>query len=206
MQPRLTRSTNETMVAGVCGGLAEYFSIDPVIVRLIFVLVTLTSGMGLPVYILLWLIMPRQNTLAGQSGQLFSQGGLSAEDEAAQFGMGATQSREVLRSRQQAGQARTQTGGFGVMTDPAPEYRFDPQTGQPLGPGETTGQTINLGDPASDLPVAAPPRKARNWRTLGLILIGIGGLIFLEQIGIDLSLMFPALLIVAGVILLRRKR
>jgi phage shock protein C len=37
-------------------------------------------------------------------------------------------------------------------------------------------------------------------------LIGIGGLIFLEQIGIDMSLVFPALLIVAGVFLLRRKR
>lgn len=57
MQVRLSRSSSERMVAGVCGGLAEYFNIDPVIVRLIFVLVTLTSGLGLLIYLLLWMII-----------------------------------------------------------------------------------------------------------------------------------------------------
>lgn len=55
MQPRLMRSRTEVIVAGVCGGLAEYFAIDPVIVRLTFVLVTLTSGLGLLIYPILWI-------------------------------------------------------------------------------------------------------------------------------------------------------
>ena len=70
MQPRLMRSRTEVIIAGVCGGLAEYFAIDPVIVRLIFVLVTLTSGIGLLVYPILWMVMPRAGATAG-GAQLF---------------------------------------------------------------------------------------------------------------------------------------
>src|SRR5262249_58867454 len=58
MQSRLMRSRTEVIVAGVCGGLAQYFGLDPVIVRLIFVLVTLTTGIGFIAYPVLWLVMP----------------------------------------------------------------------------------------------------------------------------------------------------
>jgi phage shock protein C len=83
-------------------------------------------------------------------------------------------------------------------------------TGQPITPDSpATGQTVNLFTPPAELPAtyqAPAPRRARNWNTLGIILIGIGALVFLEQFGIDMSLIFPGLLIVAGVILMRRKR
>jgi phage shock protein PspC (stress-responsive transcriptional regulator) len=66
-QPRQTqaktlyRSRKERMVAGVCGGLAEYFSIDPTVVRLIFVLLTLFSkGFGIVAYIILILAVPEE--------------------------------------------------------------------------------------------------------------------------------------------------
>lgn len=55
---RLMRSRTERMIAGVCGGLAEYFHMDPTIVRVIFVLAALVNGMGLIVYLVLWLVMP----------------------------------------------------------------------------------------------------------------------------------------------------
>jgi len=216
MQPRLTRSPTESMIAGVCGGLAEYFNIDPVIVRLIFVLVTLTSGLGLPVYIVLWMVMPKANATAGQ--QSFQESVQQFGQEASRFGQefgqeAARLGREVLRQGRSQGQARSGAPGVATQAPPAPaEYRFDPITGQPLNPDSaSTGKTVNLTMPPADLPAtyaapAAQPRRARNWRTLGIILIGIGGLIFLEQIGIDMSLIFPALLIFAGVFLLRRKR
>ncbi|MFQ3634099.1 PspC domain-containing protein, partial [Roseiflexus sp.] len=54
MKSRLVRSRRDAVIAGVCGGLGEYFQIDPVIVRLIFVLVTLTSGIGFLLYPILW--------------------------------------------------------------------------------------------------------------------------------------------------------
>ncbi|GAB4367544.1 MAG: hypothetical protein Kow0042_08270 [Calditrichia bacterium] len=56
---RITRSTKERMLAGVCGGLAEYFRIDPSIVRIAWVLATLASiGLGILVYILLIFVFP----------------------------------------------------------------------------------------------------------------------------------------------------
>lgn len=66
MKSRLVRSRRDAVIAGVCGGLGEYFQIDPVIVRLIFVLVTLTSGIGFLLYPILWIIMPKAPPDAGQ--------------------------------------------------------------------------------------------------------------------------------------------
>lgn len=56
---RLYRSRKDRMIAGVCGGLAEYFNIDPVIVRVIAVLLLLPGGMpGFVPYIILWIVVP----------------------------------------------------------------------------------------------------------------------------------------------------
>ena len=57
-QSRLMRSSADRMVAGVCGGIADYLGLDPVLVRLAFVILTLASGVGLWLYAILWLIMP----------------------------------------------------------------------------------------------------------------------------------------------------
>lgn len=54
----LYRSRSDRMVAGVCGGLGHYLDIDPAIIRLVFVLLTVTAGIGLPIYIMLAIIMP----------------------------------------------------------------------------------------------------------------------------------------------------
>ena len=58
---RLLRSSSDRWVAGVCGGIAEYFGCDPAIVRLAYVLLSVFSAAfpGLLVYIILWLIMPQ---------------------------------------------------------------------------------------------------------------------------------------------------
>lgn len=60
MRRRLYRSRHERMLAGVCGGLAEYFDTDPTIVRLVWVLVTVFTGLtpGVIAYLVLWLIVP----------------------------------------------------------------------------------------------------------------------------------------------------
>lgn len=57
---KLYRSTTDKMLAGVCGGLGKYFSIDPTVVRLIFALLVLFTGGigGIILYIILALIMP----------------------------------------------------------------------------------------------------------------------------------------------------
>lgn len=56
---RLTRSNNG-MIGGVCAGLADYLNIDPTIVRIVWVLMVFFAGFGILLYIILWLIMPKQ--------------------------------------------------------------------------------------------------------------------------------------------------
>ena len=57
---RLYRSNKDKILGGVCGGLAEYFDVDPVIVRLIWVLAALMGGAGILAYIIAWIIIPKR--------------------------------------------------------------------------------------------------------------------------------------------------
>ena len=241
MQPRLTRSRTEVMVAGVCGGLGEYFGVDPTIVRFIFVIVMLTSGLSLPVYLVLWLVMPRasapmvggpphttQNTQnsgaeVNQFGQQVAQLGQQIGQEAAQFGQQISRElREVLvsqpRSQQQSRPAQSSPMPTTQQPPDPSMYNYDPITGQPVRPEmPSTGQTINLGSDPNIIkgqyvrPVVPPPppvaarHQRKNWSTLGLMLVGIGGLILINQVFGSLDFVFPLVLIVAGIVMLRRR-
>jgi phage shock protein C len=55
---RLYRSRSQKMISGVCGGLGEYFDVDPVLIRLLFVVTTFISGIGILAYIVLWIVVP----------------------------------------------------------------------------------------------------------------------------------------------------
>lgn len=55
---RLTLSQDNRMVGGVCGGIGEYFNIDPTIIRIIMVIVALLDGAGVVLYIFAWIIIP----------------------------------------------------------------------------------------------------------------------------------------------------
>ena len=67
MSKRLTRSVNDRIFAGVCGGLAEYFDFDPVLVRIAYAFLTLfTAFSGLIFYIVLWIVMPEKKYLPNQ--------------------------------------------------------------------------------------------------------------------------------------------
>jgi phage shock protein C len=60
MQRKLYRSRSDRTIAGVCGGLAEYFGLDSTVVRLVFVIMFLLGGHGLLVYLILWVLMPEK--------------------------------------------------------------------------------------------------------------------------------------------------
>lgn len=60
---RLFRSEKDRVVAGVSGGLGEYFSIDPVLFRLAFIFTTIAGGPGLIAYIVMWLIIPSESNI-----------------------------------------------------------------------------------------------------------------------------------------------
>ena len=58
---KLYKSTTERKICGVCGGLSEYFNIDPTIMRLAWVVFTLFGGSGILVYIIAAIVMPTDN-------------------------------------------------------------------------------------------------------------------------------------------------
>jgi len=60
MDKRFYLSDTDVKIGGVCGGLAEYFDIDPLLVRLAFVLMIFCASGGLWVYLLLWMLAPRR--------------------------------------------------------------------------------------------------------------------------------------------------
>ena len=171
MHPRLTRTHTDRMIAGVCGGLGQYFGVDPVIVRLIFVVLAVTTLVTPFIYPVLWLVMPDSgsSTLPPSNAP----------------------------------------GGATILLPPG--ARFDPLTGQPL-PPPAMGQTTLLREP-EPAPFPQAPPSNRN-RTLGLLLMGIGGIILFNNVGqalasifgIDVSgIIFPVLLVGLGVYLLRHR-
>lgn len=171
MYPRLTRTHTDRMIAGVCGGLGQYFGVDPVIVRLIFVVIAITTFITPLIYPVLWLVMP--DTGASTSKSIDSQAGVSIPLP--------------------------------------PGARFDPLTGQPLPPQNTT-QTVSFSE--QDATAAPNAPQANRSRTLGLLMMGIGGIILFNNVGdalerifgISLSgIIFPILLVGLGVYLLRRR-
>jgi len=63
MKDKLYRSQTDSMIAGVCGGLADHFGLDSSLVRILFVLFVLVPpGLGILIYLAMWLIVPRAGT------------------------------------------------------------------------------------------------------------------------------------------------
>jgi phage shock protein PspC (stress-responsive transcriptional regulator) len=57
---RLFRNPDDEVVGGVCSGIAAYFGIqDPIWIRILWIFLTLSGGFGIPVYIILWIIVPK---------------------------------------------------------------------------------------------------------------------------------------------------
>ncbi|MBK9052940.1 MAG: PspC domain-containing protein [Chloroflexi bacterium] len=86
---QLLRSDRDKIVAGVCGGIADYIGVDPVFVRLGMVLLVFASGVGLMIYPILWLILPtKANALLSFPDRVMdnlSQVGHTAGDSVERF-------------------------------------------------------------------------------------------------------------------------
>jgi phage shock protein C len=57
---KLYRSKTNRKLAGVCGGLAQYFNIDATVIRVLFVVLAILGGSGLVLYLALWIIVPKE--------------------------------------------------------------------------------------------------------------------------------------------------
>ncbi|MDO4213820.1 MAG: PspC domain-containing protein [Bacteroidales bacterium] len=60
MVKKLYRSRTDRKIFGVCGGIAEYFGVDSVIIRLIFLFLTICAGCGVLAYLISWIVIPEQ--------------------------------------------------------------------------------------------------------------------------------------------------
>jgi phage shock protein C len=62
MEPtrKLYRSKTNRKLAGVCGGLAQYFNVDATLIRVLFVLLAVLGGSGLVLYLAMWIIVPKE--------------------------------------------------------------------------------------------------------------------------------------------------
>ncbi|MCX7121789.1 MAG: PspC domain-containing protein [Gammaproteobacteria bacterium] len=58
MAKQLFRSKTNRKIAGVCGGLGEFFDVDPIFFRAAFLVSILCGGLGLLIYIMMWILMP----------------------------------------------------------------------------------------------------------------------------------------------------
>ena len=75
---RLARSVTDRRLGGVCGGLAEYFNLDPLLVRVAFVVAAL-MGWGVLAYVVLWIVLPKREP--GPTGAVGSAGALRIAEE-----------------------------------------------------------------------------------------------------------------------------
>jgi phage shock protein C len=88
MEKKLYRSQSDRMIAGVCGGLGEYLSTDPVWIRLFFVLLLFATGFGFWVYIIMWIIIPPEGRPATTSGDTVQANVQEMADRARELGQG----------------------------------------------------------------------------------------------------------------------
>jgi phage shock protein C len=102
MEKKLFRSRKDRMIAGVCGGLAEYLNADPVWIRLFFILLLVATGFGFWAYLILWIIVPeegRETTTPGETVQANVQ---EMADRAREFGQSIQRGIQGERSRSES--------------------------------------------------------------------------------------------------------
>lgn len=120
---RLTRSSTDKVLGGVCGGLGQYFGIDPVVVRLIMLALIFAGGMGLLIYPVLWLVTPADGMLQPTLGE------------------GLRDMRQQVQTFGQQASQQVQSAFSSTTSTP----RFDPQTGQPLNATTSENRNRTLG-------------------------------------------------------------
>ena len=76
---RLYRSNTDKVIGGVAGGLGDYLNIDPVIVRVLFVLLAIFGGSGVLIYIILWIVIPAQVYTFGTKSTIVEERGGEVE-------------------------------------------------------------------------------------------------------------------------------
>lgn len=129
MYKKLYRSVTDKMIGGVCGGIAEYFEIDPVLIRLIFVLAVIFGGSGILAYIILWIIIPQKPFIITpfnqeKPGDAKSQDSDENKSSSAQFNMSSVNQKPKNNKSVFAGAFLIVLGVIFLLDNFVPAFHF----------------------------------------------------------------------------------
>lgn len=202
---RLMRSRRERMWAGVAGGMAEYFDLDPSLIRLLWIAATVVSGgLAVPVYILAWIILPRDDRPPAAGSDQW-------RDWSHEFHA------ETQRLADEARRVADEVGhGWREPTSGTPGAGPASGKGAPAGPTATPTSTAGPGPTPEDAwwtsdRYVEPHHShfGRSSRSTGVILVGLGILLLAANAGIfnwvQWRTMWPLVFIGIGVLLLARQ-
>jgi phage shock protein PspC (stress-responsive transcriptional regulator) len=200
---RLTRRTDDKMVAGVASGLGHYFRVDPVVFRIGFVVTAFVGGAGLLAYILAWLLIPEAGTNRSEAERVF-------------------QGEREFRGRTWLGIALLLLGvtllvgqvgwwdpgliwGFALIAVGVILFKQDanrpPPTEPPPPAAETAAAPIKKPTTEEPVVVAERPRSALGWLTAGTALIAVGlasVLVEVDLVSLEVGQFFGIALAVLG--------
>jgi phage shock protein PspC (stress-responsive transcriptional regulator) len=199
MTNRLHKSRSSRVLAGVCGGLAEYFAIDPTIVRLLFVLLGVFQGMGFLAYIVLWIVMPEESASDLPPRDSMRENINKMRSDVQQFG-------SHLRGGAERPPAESagQTEPLGAEGSPETTFQAT-QTGETLGSTEIDRPVETY---RSRSPVPPVDRSTASSRQMlaGAALLIIGALMLLDNLNVfwwfSWGRMWPLILVAIGAWLL----
>jgi phage shock protein C len=199
---RLTRSNRERMWAGVAGGIAEYFDLDPSLVRLLWILATiLTWGGAVALYIAAWIILPRDDRAPSPGPNMWRDWSDEFHSETQRLAEEARRVADDMRGaahswHQPPGtpeppiSAATSKGTSGSVSPPEPEPWWQSER-------------------YSNRYVEPRRHRARHPRSTGIVLVTLGVLLLAAQFGLfnwfQWKTMWPIVFIGLGVLLLARQ-
>jgi phage shock protein C len=197
---RLVRSSRERMWAGVAGGMAEYFDLDPALVRLLWVAAAIVSGgLAVPFYILAWVILPRDDRTPYNEPRPWRDWSEEFHNETQRLADEARRIADDVRGATHStpGPAEPASGEAG--RDPATD-KGAPGSYAPPGPEQAWW---------TEREVERHRHHGRHPKSTGVVLVALGVLLLAANAGlfrlIDWRVIWPALFIGLGVILLARQ-
>lgn len=197
---RLMRSSHERMWAGVAGGMAEYFDLDPSLVRLLWIAATVVSGgLAVPVYILAWIILPRDDRSMADSSAAWRDWSHEFHSETQRL---ADEARRVADDMRDPGRSwrapeAPPPGAEAATSRDAPPSAYPSQPAQ-----DAWWQSEQYADRQRH-------HHPRHPRSTGIVLVTLGVLLLAANAGIfswiDWRMMWPLIFIGLGVLLLARQ-
>lgn len=144
---RLYRSETDRMIAGVSGGLGEFFGVDPTLVRVAFLVLALMGGAGIPIYLAMWIIVPNASRVGVASRETAGDAAGEMRDAVQK---GAEQARGAYdRWRQDRG-SDTTSGSPSTPPPPSPGAPGAPTA--PPAPTETPDTSAGADSPTDTTP------------------------------------------------------